>query len=121
MILDGESVLLVRRANEPFQGWWSLPGGVVETGEFLKDAVRREMREETGLDVEPLKIVEVFESIRATHHFVVIDFLCHVTGGVVCAGSDAAGAEWFPVGNLPEMLTAGAADVISKALREASA
>jgi 8-oxo-dGTP diphosphatase len=117
VILDGDNVLLVHRANEPFQGWWSLPGGVVETGELLKDAVRREMREETGLEVEPLSIVEVFESIRPTHHFVVIDFLCRVIGGVLSAGSDAASAQWFPLLELPAKLTTGAAEVINKAIR----
>lgn len=117
VILDGDRVLLVQRANEPFQGWWSLPGGVVETGELLKQAMRREMREETGLEVEPLHIVEVFESIRPTHHFVVIDFLCRVTGGSLHAGSDAAAAQWFPIHDLPDKITAGAAEVIAKASR----
>jgi len=109
-------VLLVKRANEPFQGWWSIPGGTVETGELLRDAVRREIREETGLHVEPLHIVEVFESIRPAYHFVVVDFLCRVTGGELCAASDAAGAEWFDVSALPEHLTAGAAEVIGRAV-----
>jgi mutator protein MutT len=115
VILDGDRVLLVKRANEPFQGWWSIPGGIVETGELLRDAVRREIREETGLEVEPLSIVEVFESIRPTHHFVVVDFLCRVIGGELRAGSDAAAARWFDIQELPEHLTAGAAAVISRA------
>ncbi len=108
-------MLLVKRANEPFQGWWSIPGGIVETGELLRDAVRREIREETGLQVEPLDIVEVFESIRPAHHFVVVDFLCRVTGGELGAASDAESAQWFSVSELPELLTAGAAEVISRA------
>jgi 8-oxo-dGTP diphosphatase len=116
VILDGVRVLLVRRANEPFQNWWSLPGGVVETGELLKDAVRREMREETGLEVEPLHIIEVFESIRPTHHFVVVDFLCRIVGGTLCAGSDAPVAQWFLIAQLPAHLTPGAAEVIAKAV-----
>ncbi len=108
-------MLLVKRANEPFQGWWSIPGGIVETGELLRDAVRREIREETGLQVEPLDIVEVFESIRQAHHFVVVDFLCRVIDGDLCASSDAESAQWFSVSELPEHLTAGAAEVISRA------
>jgi mutator protein MutT len=115
VILDGGRVLLVKRANEPFQGWWSIPGGIVETGELLRDAVRREIREETGLEIEPRDIVEVFESIRPTHHFVVVDFLCRVIGGDLRAGSDAESAQWFSVTELPEHLTAGAAAVILKA------
>jgi ADP-ribose pyrophosphatase YjhB (NUDIX family) len=111
-------VLLVKRANEPFQGWWSIPGGTVETGELLRDAVRREMREETGLEVEPLNIVEVFESIRPAYHFVVVDYLCRVTGGALNAGSDAESARWFDIQELPEHLTAGAAEVILRAATE---
>ena len=116
VVLDGGRVLLVQRANEPFQGWWSLPGGIVETGESLKDAIRREMLEETGLEVEPLQILEVFESIRPAYHFVVIDYLCRITGGELCAASDAASAQWFPVRDLPDNLTTGAPEVIRKAL-----
>jgi 8-oxo-dGTP diphosphatase len=115
VILDGDRVLLVKRANDPFQGWWSIPGGIVETGELLRDAVRREIREETGLEVEPLSIVEVFESIRPTYHFVVVDFLCRVIGGELRAGSDAESARWFGVQELPEHLTAGAAEIILRA------
>lgn len=116
MILRGTEVLLVKRGREPFLGWWSLPGGVVETGELLKDAVRREMREETGLDVEPLDVVEVFESIGAEFHFVVIDYVCRLVGGTLRAGDDVTEAEWFERSALPDNLTAGAAGVIEKAL-----
>jgi 8-oxo-dGTP diphosphatase len=62
-ILDGDRVLLAERGTEPLKGWWSLPGGLVETGESLHDAVCREVREETGLVVEPVAVVEIFERV----------------------------------------------------------
>ncbi len=119
--IDRERVLLVRRGNEPFRGFWSIPGGVVETGETLADAVRREMREETGLLVDPIEVVHVFESIRPDEsggiafHFVVIDYVCRVVGGELTAADDVLDARWFERGNLPEPITDGAPLVIEKA------
>jgi ADP-ribose pyrophosphatase YjhB (NUDIX family) len=119
--IDGDRVLLVRRGNEPFLGFWSIPGGIVETGETLADAVRREMREETGLLVEPIEVVHVFESIRPDEsggiafHFVVIDYLCRVVGGQLAAADDVLDARWFERGKLPEPITDGAPGVIENA------
>jgi 8-oxo-dGTP diphosphatase len=121
VLIRGDEVLLVKRGNEPWKGWWSIPGGVVETGELLRDAVRREMLEETGLDVEPLASVEIFESIgprTATgfqFHYVVVDFVCRIVGGTMKAGDDAAAAQWFSRFALPDPITAGAPGVIEKA------
>src|SRR5450755_441889 len=87
LIFDGDSILLVERGHEPLKGWWSLPGGILETGETLANGIRREVREETGLEVEPGAIVEVFERImpdaegRAQYHYVLIDYVCRVAGG----------------------------------------
>ncbi len=121
VVIHGDEVLLVERGNEPWKGWWSLPGGVVETGELLRDAVRREMREETGLDVEPLESIEIFESIGAltpagfAFHYVVVDFVCRVISGTLKAGDDAQAAAWFHRFALPSPITAGAPGVIEKA------
>ena len=100
-------VLLVRRGTEPARGQWSIPGGLIELGESLKDAVIREVREETGLIVEPVKLIELLdriyyengdenerESERVRYHYVIADYLCRVTGGEVRAGSDAAETRW---------------------------
>lgn len=82
VILDGDRVVLVRRGREPLKGFWSIPGGGLELGESLLDAVRREVREEVGLEIEVLGMVEIFERIlrdgdqRAQYHYVLIDYLC---------------------------------------------
>ena len=87
VILDGDRVLLVQRGQEPLKGEWSLPGGAVELGETLEEALVREVREETSLDVAVGPVVEVFDSIRrdargrAEYHYVIIDYTCRVRGG----------------------------------------
>jgi 8-oxo-dGTP diphosphatase len=101
VILKNERVLLVRRATEPLKDEWSVPGGVVELGETLRVAAEREAREETGLDVAAGEVLGVFDSIfpdasgKAQFHYVLIDFLCRVTGGDLRAAGDAAEARWF--------------------------
>jgi 8-oxo-dGTP diphosphatase len=122
--IDNGRVLLIERGSEPLKGIWSLPGGVVEAGEYLQDAVRREMREETGLEIEPLSIVEIFERImrdpegRAEYHYVLVDYLCRVTGGELCAATDAASAAWVPRAELAGYdITEGTLAVIEKAFQ----
>ncbi|MGD0866475.1 MAG: NUDIX domain-containing protein [Rhizomicrobium sp.] len=107
VIWNGEGrVLLIRRAKAPRKGEWSLPGGKVEFGEPLIAAVLREVREEAGLEVEILGLVDVAETIRdaaagaADDHFVLIDYGARVISGIAQAASDAAEARWF---SLPEL------------------
>src|SRR5436190_23687560 len=100
LIFRRDRILLVQRGKEPLKGWWSLPGGALETGESLKDGVCREVREETGLSVEPRAVCEVFERIMrdehgaAEYHFVLIDYICRVTGGTLQAGDGACRVGW---------------------------
>jgi ADP-ribose pyrophosphatase YjhB (NUDIX family) len=122
LIFEGTRVLLCRRGNQPFQGYWSLPGGLVEIGERVVDALKREVREETGLDVETDAVAEVFERItpdaegRVEYHYVLIDYLCRVRGGELRAGDDAAAVAWFDRAELPGLqLTPGSLGVIEKA------
>jgi len=119
LIFQDDQILLIRRGREPLKGYWSLPGGAVETGERLEDALRREVREETGLDVVPTEIAVVFERImpdstgRAEYHYLLIDFFCEVEGGNLAAGDDSELAEWVNCDTLDGLLlTEGTRDVI---------
>jgi 8-oxo-dGTP diphosphatase len=99
VIVEAGRVLLVRRGNEPMKGHWTLPGGLLELGESLTGGVIREVREETGLTVEPLQLVELVDRIhhkaeRIRYHYVIADYLCRVTGGALQAASDADAVRW---------------------------
>jgi 8-oxo-dGTP diphosphatase len=101
VVIEGDRVLLVRRAQPPLKGEWSLPGGALELGETVQQGVVREVLEETGLVVVADRIVEVLDRItrdeasgRIRYHYLLIDFLCHVTGGTLLGASDAEEAHW---------------------------
>lgn len=124
VVLDGEAVLLVRRALPPRQGEWSLPGGRLELGESLTAGVRREVEEETGLEVEVGPMIEVLDRIHRDeaggirYHFVIVDFLCRPLGGELAAGDDAAEARWVARADVTAYgVNAVAAAVIDKAFR----
>ena len=98
VVRDGR-VLLIRRGKPPLYGRWVVPGGTVELGETLEAALVREMEEETGLRVEPLEILTVFDRIeregeRVSYHYVIVDFLCRWHSGEARAGSDALAVAW---------------------------
>ena len=99
VVQDGR-VVLVRRAKAPRMGEWSIPGGMLELGEKLRDGVAREVEEETGLKVKSAEVLDVFDSIvtdadgRTQYHYVLVDYLCSVTGGELRAASDASAARW---------------------------
>ena len=99
VIVAAGRVLLIRRATEPMKGRWSIPGGLVELGETLDEAVRRECLEETGVRVEPVALIELLDRIYREeacirYHFVIADYLCRITGGQAVAGSDASAVRW---------------------------
>jgi len=93
VLVDGR-VVLIRRGKEPLRGRWVIPGGTVELGETLQEALVREMQEETGLVVRPREVVLVFDRILRTgstvdYHYVIVDYLCDYVSGEPRAGSDA--------------------------------
>ena len=100
-------------------GEWSIPGGLLEVGETLHEAAIREAMEETGLSVEPLELLGVFDRVlrdpdgRIQYHYVLIDFLCRRTGGEALAGTDAEEVRWFSPDDLERLrLAADTAEVI---------
>jgi 8-oxo-dGTP diphosphatase len=118
---DSPRVVLVKRAHPPIQGQWSIPGGVLEVGELVREAAVREAREETGLIVEPGDLLGVYDRVlydakkRVQYHYVLIDFLCRVVGGELRADSDAAEVRWFTREELPPLnLAEDTQDVIRK-------
>ena len=99
VIVHEGRVLLVQRGHEPLKGRWSIPGGLIEIGEMLHEAVVREVREETGLEIEPVELVELLDRIhregdRVRYHYVIADYLCRVVGGTLKAADDADAVRW---------------------------
>jgi 8-oxo-dGTP diphosphatase len=123
VIVKDSRVLLIRRGTAPLLGEWSLPGGVLECGESLCEAVIREAFEETGLTIETTDMLGVYERVirgdegRVRYHYVLIDFLCRPLGGNLAAGTDAADVRWFTRDELPALnLAYDANDVLHKGL-----
>jgi ADP-ribose pyrophosphatase YjhB (NUDIX family) len=118
-------VVLVKRGHPPLLGEWSIPGGVLEVGELLKDAAVREAREETGLTVEAGEILGIFDRIvregeKIVYHYVLIDFLCRRTAGELHPGSDADEVRWFSEAELQALnLAQDTEEVIRKGLAQA--
>lgn len=127
IIIRGENILLVQRGREPLKGWWSLPGGLIETGEKIEAALKREILEETGLIVRTARPFEIFERImrdaqgRAEYHYILHDYLCTVERGALHAGDDAGSAAWVPRAKLAGLqLTEGTLAVIERAFQRST-
>ena len=137
-VIHRDRVLLIRRGGEPLKGEWSIPGGLVELGEELAEGVRREILEETGLEVEPLEVIAVFDRImydtpkrrprstastartsrqrRVRYHYVIVDYACRLKRGRLASASDVVDARWVRRGDLPEYhLTEMATSVVRRA------
>ena len=121
IIIEDSRVVLVKRAHPPLQAEWSIPGGVLEVGELVREAAIREAREETGLTVEPGELLGVYDRVlrdadqRVQYHYVLIDFLCRRVAGDRAAASDAAEVGCFTREELPGLnLAEDTVDVIRK-------
>ena len=105
VVIEDASILLVRRAQPPLLGEWSIPGGAVELGETLEEAIAREVREETGLAIAPISILKTFDRIErganggVRFHFILVDFLCSLEAGQKSprAASDVSEVQWAPI------------------------
>ena len=101
LIRDGGKILIARRAGEPSKGLWSIPGGLVELGERVRDAAVREAREETGLEIEIEDLLGVFDSVTRDengsirYHYIIVDFLARPVGGELKPASDISDARWI--------------------------
>jgi len=107
IIFHEDQVLLIKRGMEPSLGQWSIPGGAVHVGETLEEAVRREILEETHLEVEVLTLAKVLERIfrdpggRVVYHYVLVDFLCRCKAGELKSDTDAQDARFVSLQDLP--------------------
>jgi mutator protein MutT len=103
VVIDGDRVLLIKRGRAPLLGEWSIPGGAVELGETVREAVVREVLEETGVAVEVAELLGVFDRVvrddrgKLRYHYILIDFLCRRVSGEAKASGDAADARWFSI------------------------
>jgi 8-oxo-dGTP diphosphatase len=125
LIFRGDHILLVERGKEPLKGLWSLPGGALETGESLRDGIRREVLEETGLTVEPVEVATIFERImrdeqgQTEYHYVLIDYICEAASGEARAATDVSAVAWVSETELLQYkLTEGTLPVILEAFRK---
>ncbi len=106
IINDENKILIIRRGNEPGKGLWSIPGGVVELGEHLYQALRREVKEETGLEITPLELLDVFEVLdydssgNLRYHYIIIDYIAKSSGGVLKASTDASEVKWVSLNDI---------------------
>jgi 8-oxo-dGTP diphosphatase len=123
VVIRGSHVLLIRRGREPLKGEWSIPGGMLELGESLKEGVKREVLEETGLRVRPLEVLAVFDRVqkkggRVRYHYVIVDYVCCPSGGRLKSGSDVLDARWVKREEIPGYrITPKAATVIADAFK----
>lgn len=118
IIYHQDRIVLIRRDKEPSKGRWTFPGGAVELGESLEEAVRREVLEETGLDVEIGEVAAVVEHVdrdetgQVRYHYVIVDYNARPAGGMLQAGSDVSDALWASLADLDGLeMTEKAADL----------
>lgn len=111
LIHRGDKIVVVKRENEPAKGLWSIPGGLLELGELIYDGVKREVMEETGLDVEIDRLLDVIDNIvydddgKICYHYVLIDYLCSSSHGDLKAATDVKEAQWIKLKDVDRLPT----------------
>jgi len=123
VVLDGDRVLLVRRGKPPLMGKWSLPGGMVELGETTREAIRREVAEECGLEIRVGEVAGILDRVvrdgdgRIRYHWVLVDYVASAVSGTLCAATDVDDAQWVEVDKVERLdTTDGLMDMIRRAL-----
>lgn len=126
VVLHQGHVLLVKRSRPPRLHMWTFPGGAVEIGETVFEAARRELEEETGIQAEPVNVVDVYEVIdrdeagQVRYHYVIVEVLLRYEGGQPTARDDAEDARWWPIRALDAAeVGPGIKEIVEKALRQA--
>ncbi|MGD8473496.1 MAG: NUDIX hydrolase [Anaerolineae bacterium] len=122
VILDGDRILLIRRDLEPARGRWTFPGGAVELGESLEEAVRREAFEETGLRVAVGEVATVIDRVErdgdghVRYHYVIVDYFARAVGGTLQPASDVSDARWVGLEELDSLEMTEKAGVLAREL-----
>jgi len=123
LIVENGRIVLIKRGHAPLLGEWSIPGGMLELGETVRQGTEREALEETSLGVRTTELMGVFDRVvlddgkRTLYHYVLIDFLCEVVSGELQAQGDAADARWFTAEEIEALpLARDTAEVIRRAL-----
>lgn len=126
IIVDAGRLALIKRGKPPLLGEWSIPGGMLELGETIRQGAEREALEETGLVVRATELLGVFDRVvlddekRCQYHYVLIDFLCDRISGDLRAAGDAADARWFTLEEISKLpLPEDTARVIKMGLKQA--
>ena len=126
IIIDQARLVLVRRDKEPSKGRWTFPGGAVELGEALEDAVRREVREETGLEVDLGRVAAVVDHVErdeagaVRYHYVIVDYYARPVEGVLRPGSDVSDARWVGLAELDGLEMTEKAGELARGLLQTS-
>ena len=122
VVVHESRVLLIRRGKPPLEGRWSIPGGLLEVGERIAQGIERELREETGVRVRVVDLIEIYEKVlrdednEPRYHFVILDYVCEFVEGIARAGGDAVEVVWASEHQLGSLALTGAASrVIRKA------
>lgn len=118
LLIENGKILLIKRARDPFKGMWAIPGGRIEDNETAEQCLVREMKEETGLDIEPIKMTGLYsEPSRDPRLIIAAAYLVKKLGGEVMAGDDAGEAKWFDIDKTPT-LCADHEKILSDALKQ---
>lgn len=106
ILIENRKVLLIKRGRKPFLGQWAIPGGRIEDDESAEQCAIREMREETGLNIEIEKLVGIYsEPNRDPRGIIAAAYLVKKVGGILKSGDDAAQAKWFDLDKIPTLAT----------------